>query len=255
MRQYIAIFQKEWLESRRTYKLYLLLIFFLVSGMMSPLIAKLTPDIMTSFLPKGTLVSLPNPSALDSWAQFFKNITQTGLPLLILIYSGIVTTDLNKGTLVNLLTKGLSRPVVLLAKYSLLVLSWTINLALSSLMTWGYTAYLFPNIALSHLFFSLFCLWLFGLLLLALLLFSSVLIPNGYGHLALLGGTLILAFILNVIPKIEEKSPLRLVTSNLAIIQGKLSPSDLNNVIFISLILTIIFISGAIFFFRRHQIS
>lgn len=70
--------------------------------MMSPLAAKLLPQILAS---EGISITLPDPSAIDSWSQFFKNISQMGLIVTVILFSGVLGTELSKGTLINMLTK------------------------------------------------------------------------------------------------------------------------------------------------------
>ena len=112
---------------------------------MNPLTAKLTPDLLAKFLPEGMIIELPVPSSLDSWAQFFKNVTQMGLIVVLLVFSGILANEITQGTLINLLTKGLSREAVITAKYAAMLALWSMGVLVSSLVTWGYTVYLFPD--------------------------------------------------------------------------------------------------------------
>src|SRR5690554_2518719 len=126
MRHYIAFLKKEMLESIRTYKLFIMVIVFSLFGVMNPLAAKLTPYLIETLIPEGNMINIPEPTALDSWAQFFKNINQMGLIVTLLIFSGILVNELSKGTLINMLTKGLSRKAVILSKYSSMVIIWTL---------------------------------------------------------------------------------------------------------------------------------
>ncbi|WP_222860725.1 hypothetical protein [Paenibacillus antibioticophila] len=90
-------------------------VFFIV-GMLSPLTAKLMPELLSSFLPEGMTLTIAEPTALDAWIQFFKNTSQMGLILIVILFSGILGTELTRGTLINMLTKGLSRHAVILSK-------------------------------------------------------------------------------------------------------------------------------------------
>ena len=47
MRGYLAFVKKELLEQVRTYKLLILLLVFFIFGMLSPLMAKLMPEILS----------------------------------------------------------------------------------------------------------------------------------------------------------------------------------------------------------------
>lgn len=70
--------RKELLEGIRNYKMIILITIFLILGIMNPLFAKLTPELLSSLADESISISVPDPTALDSWTQFFKNITQMG---------------------------------------------------------------------------------------------------------------------------------------------------------------------------------
>ena len=105
MRAYLAFTKKELFEFTKTYKLLLIVTVFLIFGFMNPVVAKFTPDLMESLMEEGIKISLPEPTIFDSWTQFFKNITQMGLIVLVIIFSGLISNELSKGTLINMLTK------------------------------------------------------------------------------------------------------------------------------------------------------
>ena len=103
MNHFFVFLKKELLEYARTYKLLILLTVFIIFGITNPLIAKLTPDLLANFMPEGMTVTIPEPTALDSWAQFFKNTQQMGLIVLLLVFSGVLANEISKGTLISLL--------------------------------------------------------------------------------------------------------------------------------------------------------
>ena len=175
MKNYLAFFRKELLEYTRTYKLFIMLIVFCILGITNPLMAKLLPELINSMLTQGMTITLAEPTALDAWNQFFKNTTQMGLIVLVVIFSGILSSELTKGTIINMLTKGLSRTTVILSKYSAMILVWTVSLLSSFLLTWVYSSYLFPNDSTSNLLPSVLLLWLFGLFLLGFITLAGTL--------------------------------------------------------------------------------
>lgn len=117
MKSFSAFFKKECMELTRTYKLFLMGILFFILGVMNPLTARYTPELIENFMPEGMEILLPEPSAADSWMQFFKNVPMMGLIILVLVFSGMMAQELSKGTLLNILTKGMPRPTVLLSKF------------------------------------------------------------------------------------------------------------------------------------------
>jgi ABC-2 type transport system permease protein len=71
MRSYIAFTKKELLEQLRTYKCLIILSVFFILGMMSPLFAKLMPDIIGGMEIEGIQITIPEPTAVDAYTQFF----------------------------------------------------------------------------------------------------------------------------------------------------------------------------------------
>jgi len=57
---------------------------FIIFGITNPLIAKLMPEIVGSLVTDGVVITLPEPTAYDAWAQFFKNATQMGLFVMVI---------------------------------------------------------------------------------------------------------------------------------------------------------------------------
>ncbi len=114
-----AFLKKEWMEWLRTGRLMVLLMVFVLLGIMSPALAKLTPWLMEtlsdSMAGTGIVTTEITVDAMVSWAQFYKNIPM-GLVIFVLLCSGSFTGEYQKGTLVPVVTKGLSRRSILGAK-------------------------------------------------------------------------------------------------------------------------------------------
>jgi ABC-2 type transport system permease protein len=254
MRNYFAFLKKEWLESARTYKLLIMLIVFFIFGLLSPLTAKLLPEIMSSVMTDGIIINLPEPAAIDSWTQFFKNISQMGLFVIVILFSGILSTELSKGTLVNMLTKGLSRSTVILSKFSSMATLWTISYILAFIVALGYTVYLFPDDAISNLLFSVFCLWLFGIFLLASLMFASTLVKSNYGCLLITGALLVVLIIFNMIPGLQKFNPLSLATNNIALLTNEAEIYQLLFAVVISITCSLLLIMASVIVFRKRQL-
>ena len=254
MRNYLAFLKKELLESARTYKLLIILIVFFVFGILSPLTAKLLPDIMSSVMTDGIIINLPEPAAIDSWMQFFKNISQMGLFVTVILFSGILSTELSKGTLVNMLTKGLSRSTVILSKFTSMATLWTISYILAFVVALGYTVYLFPNDTMSNLLFSVFCLWLFGIFLLAVLMFASTLVKSNYGCLLITGAFLVVLLIFNMFPGLQNFNPLSLATNNIALLTNDAEVSKLSFAVAIAIVCSLLLIMASVMVFRKRQL-
>ena len=176
MKSLIAFIKKEIVEQLRCGRLIILGMMFVVLGIMNPAVAKLTPwllEVMADSLAEsGMSVTSVTVSAMDSWVQFFKNMP-LGLIAFVLLQSSIFTKEYSSGTLVLSLTKGLERFKVVIAKTLLLIVVWTIGFWLCFGITYGYNAYFWDNSVAQNLIFSVVCWWLFGVLVISLIILFS----------------------------------------------------------------------------------
>lgn len=254
MRGYFAFVKKEFRESISTYKAVIMLAVFLFFGMSSPLLAKLLPQLLSGMDLNGMTIQIPKPTALDSYAQLFKNLTQMGLLVFLLVFCGILSKELTKGTLTLLLTKGLSRDAVILSKFTVTTILWSVSLVLASLTAYGYTVYLFPEGKISHLPFSVLCLWMFGVLLLALIFLSSALIPGSFGGIILPAVIIFVLLFLNLFPKFEKWNPITLASQNVALLSGSEKVSELIPLVWITFGTAAVILVLALAVFRKVRI-
>lgn len=254
MRAYFTFIQKELMESLRTYKLLIMLAVFLLFGMLGPLTAKLTPKLLEALATDGIKIIVPEPTALDSWAQFFKNISQMGFIILAILFSGMMASEFIHGTLTNILTKGLPRSTVILSKFTMASAVWTISYLLCFGVSYAYTAYFWSTDRIANLLYSVICLWLFGILLLAVIMLGGVLFKNSYGCLLFAAGFTAILFLLNIVPGFQKYNPVALVSNNMSLLTGGILPKDLTASLAISILLVIICIASAISVFNKKQI-
>lgn len=251
MRAYLAFTKKEFTENLRTYKLLIMGAVFLLFGMMNPVLAKFTPEIINA---AGLNIDIPTPIALDSWAQFFKNAGQMGLLVLIIVFCGIMASEFSRGTLVNILTKGLKRSTVILAKFTMATVIWTLSYLLCYVVTYCYTAYFWSMDGMNHIFLSFFSLWLYGLLLIVLLILGGVLFKNIFGSLLLTGGTVIVMSLINISPKLQKYNPITLSSDNMSLLSAQKAVSDFMPALMICAALIVVLMMISITVFNKKQI-
>ncbi len=253
MREYIAFVKKEILEQLRTYKMLILISVFFLLGMMSPLIAKIMPDILSGMKIEGMTIQIPDPTKIDAYSQFFKNFNQMGLLVLLLVFGGILSNELIKGTLVNVLAKGLSRATVILSKFTSAVILWTVGYVIAVLTTYGYTYYLFGNATEPNLIFSLFCLWMFGCFLISIILLSGTLTSGTFGGLIVTAVILVILLMISIVPNAWKYNPMTLASKNLDLLKETVKVSEFYPVLIITAVLTIASLYIAISLFRRKK--
>ncbi|MBQ0139915.1 MAG: hypothetical protein KBT36_11495 [Kurthia sp.] len=249
-----ALLKKEWMEFTRNYKLLIMSCIFLFFGFSSPLMAKFMPDILTNFLPKEVAESFPAPTAFDSWAQYFKNISQMGLFVNVLVFGSILSNERQSGTLIIFLTKGLKRPHVIYVKSIFSMAMWTIFYILAFVITYVYTAIYFDTSVISQLFLSVFLLWLFGIFILSVTILGNVLFQSYFSTLLFTAAIVVVLFIISIFPKLEKISIIRLANENNAILHGQFQLSDYSYPIALTILCCLIFHLIAVRLFNRKEI-
>jgi len=256
MKQFIAFTKKEFMELSRTGKMFLLTILFILFGIMNPAVAKLTPWLMKtmsrSLSDTGLAIAEIRVDAMSSWAQFYKNIP-IALIVFLLMFSGILTAEYQKGTLVNMVTKGMDRRKILASKLTVMMLLWTGGYWICYGITYIYNAWFWDNRIASHLFFSAFCFYLIGVWMISLLLFWSALFYNNSAVLLMTGGSFFLVYFIGFIQKVKKFLPVKLLDSaDLLAGTGKIS--EYLYAAFILVILIIGNIAAAAVWFNKKNL-
>lgn len=252
----IAFMKKEWMENVRTGRIWILLIFFGLFGVMNPAIAKLTPWMMEVFsdslMSQGLVLTEVQVSAADSWMQFYKNIPMA-LLVVVLIYSQTFTGEYQTGTLIPVITKGLSRRKIVLAKLSVLMTVWTICFFMCYGITCAYNAYFWDNSVVEHPLFAAFCYWLFGIWVLALLILFSASMTSNVQVLLGTGAVVLGIYLLGLIPKLGKFVPTKLM-GGVQILQGAAKQADCYVSIGISCVTIIFWIVAAVMSFDHRKL-
>lgn len=255
MKQTILFTGKELKELWKTYKFLILWAVLLLFGMLSPLFAKLTPELFSQIdLGLGAPLQLPDATFLDAYVQFFKNMTQICLIVLVLVLSGTIPHELKSGTAVLMLSKGLSRSSFILSKYTAALLCWAAGYALSAAVCFGYTQFLFPEQSPKSLGMALFALWLFGAFLLACVAFGGVLFSQAYAGALLTGGAVVVCYLAGLIPGVKRFSPTFLASCNLELISGARAAQEILPALLVTAALCIMLLAGSILTFRKKQL-
>lgn len=232
----IAFIKKELLEAIRTHKLLIMFIVFIFIGIMSPLTAKLTPKILE--MAGLSSIEIGDPTAFDSFAQFFKNCSQIGIMVLVILNYSTLSKELASNTLVNTLTKGIKRSSIIISKFIVATLIWTLCYLTSFIITYLYTMYYFDTSILSNLFLAITALWLFGVLLISIILLGSVLFKGTSGPLLYTFISYIVLILFSLLPNTDKYNPITL-TSSINLLNNTLEPS----IIYTSMIITVMLIA------------
>lgn len=256
MKQLTAFTKKELMELSRTGKLLILFLLFVLFGIMNPAIAKITPWLMDtmseSLAESGFAITEVEIDALTSWTQFYKNVP-IALIIFLLLCSGILVSEYQKGTLINMITKGLHRWKIIASKALIMITLWTLGYWLCYGITYGYNAWFWDNDIASHLAFSAFCLYILGIWLISLILLMSVLLRTSPAVLAASGGIFLTIYFAGFFPAVKECLPGQLLESS-SLLTGLNTLSEYRSAIWIAVVLSILDIGVAVICFNRKSL-
>ncbi|MBI4768886.1 MAG: ABC transporter permease subunit [Chloroflexi bacterium] len=208
-----ALLKKELREQWRTYRFLVVTAVLMLFGLLSPLLARYTPELLKSMpgLPPELGEIIPAATVGDAVGQYLKNTVQFGVILALLIPMSAVAGEKERGTAAMLLSKPVSRETFLLAKFAALGLTFLAGMALGGLGGYYYTGILFEWLppdrfaALSGL------LLLYLLVYLALTLFASALARTQAAAAGIAFGLYLLMGLAGVIPQLARILPGKLV--------------------------------------------
>ncbi len=256
MRGFSAFFRKEWLEQLRKGRIWIYGGIFFAFGILSPMLAKMIPMLYElfsdDFAELGLQIGEIRVSAMDSWIQFVGNIP-TGLLVMVILFSGAYTGEYSKGTLIPLLTKGLSRRAVVLVKLLVISIMWTAGLLMCFGITFTINAVFWDNSVVDHLLFACFGWWLYGMFFLCAVSFLSALFRSMFQVLLGAGAIYVVLLILNFFPKIAKYIPNKLKESA-TLYTGAQGPADYAAAAIITIVVSAVFVLFAVKLTDRKQL-
>ena len=253
----VAMLGKEWIEYIRTYKLFLLIMVFVLFAIMSPAAAYYMADILKSAGINSAALSDPmlqNPTYLASFQQFFKNVGQMGLLVLAIVFAGVTANDISKQTIVPLLAKGLKRDAAIYGKLCTAFLVWGLVYAVCVAVMLAYTAYYFDMQNMEGVAISLLGIFEFGLLLIVLLGLGGVMYKSQVGALVAVGVFILLLTLLSVFtPQLEYINPITMISQGYGVVAGTYDVGDFITSMWVGLGLVFIGCVATVFSFRKVQ--
>lgn len=240
--------QKEFIEINRNYKFIIILIAFAMIGFSNPILAKLTPEIIAA---TGFEITIPEPTLIDSWLQFYKNIP-TLLILFIILFSSTLSNEISSNSLINMLTRGLPRHDILLSKFTVITSVWIVVYYLSFTITYFYSPLLLEG-NLDNLWIASVFPMLFGVFMIALIILGGVITKRTIGSLLLPFAVYAISSLLSIFQSLHDYMPTNLMSS-LQILTGELTARDFLSCSLITIGLTIITIVSAVVIFNKQSL-
>lgn len=256
MKQLAAFTKKEFMEIIRTGRAYILLIIFVIFGIMNPAFAKMTPwlfEMLSDSLKKqGITIGNIAVTAMTSWEQYYKNMSMEFI-VFVVMFCGILTSEYQKGTLINMLTKGLPRWKVIISKIAAILISWSLCYWMCFGITYAYNAYFWDNSIAKHIAFAATGSYLFGIWLISLIMLCSAFLSSSSAVLLTTGGIYAVTYMLSMIPDVADYLPTKL-TSGMALLTGTAGIQDFTSAIIITTVLIVLNGIATVSGFNRKRI-
>lgn len=133
MTGYASFLGKELREIVRTWRVFVVPLVLMFTAVSSPLLAKATPYLVQSVA--GLDLSLPEPTYVDAYAQWTKNLGQLALLVVIVSYAGAIASERTSGTAAFVLSKQLTPAAFVTAKMTAAALLVTVATVVSGVVT------------------------------------------------------------------------------------------------------------------------
>lgn len=214
-----VLIKKELRELLRTHKFTVVLVAFAAFGLLSPLTAKMLPELLQAMAGE-VVIQLPAPTALMAVDQYLKNLTQMGLLVVVLTAMGAVAGERERGTAAMILCKPVSRAAFVASKFIAYAAVLTAGLALAALACYYYVAVLFERVdawsfIATNALLGLYLLVLLSLTLLASAIFRSTLAAGGLAFALAMAVS-----IAGILPNLDRYSPASLIDWGRALVAG-----------------------------------
>ena len=254
LRGFGAFLRKELLETRKTWRLWVLPGLLVFIGLSTPILAALTPTLlkMTAGRQPGVVVKFPEPTSLDAYAQFMGNLAQLALLVIIITGAAAVASERRGGTAVLVLTKPLSRTSFVWAKVIANLVIVLVATAIGAALCVLVTLALFDS---AHIvvFLESVAVWLvLAAMFVCLMVWLSALLDKQAAAAGAGIAVYVALFVLTGFPLLKERSPAGILAASDALLKGK--DVSLLQPIVATLVLAVVFVLLAAWSFRRKEL-
>lgn len=166
----------------------------------------------------------------------------------------MLSSEYSKGILVIMLTRGLSRPAVILSKLTAALTIMTVCFWMSFGVTYGYTVYFWSDSDLPHVLFAGFALWVEGIMYISITMLGCVLFRQMFTSVLFLLAVTVSITLLGMLKSLERFSPMILSNKNVDLLSGAASLSDFAVPMAVTLVISAACILGAAGMLNKKQV-
>src|SRR5487761_1907934 len=236
LRGYPILLAKELREAWRTSRLPVTLLVFFILGMISPLTAHYTPELLKSLSGSGVQVVAATPTLKDAIAQFVKNVGGNGFLIAIVLAMGSVAREKERGTAAFVLTKPVSR----------------LSFLAATLTAYAYTVYFFGATSLWAFAEMALLIWLALTVFMALTFLASALVHSTVAAASLGFAAWLILTLIGISPQMLPNTPNGLFGPAQALALGA-TPAHLTQAILAACALIVAALALAYYAFSREE--
>ncbi|CAI9396768.1 ABC transporter permease [Niallia sp. Sow4_A1] len=256
MKNFLTLFQKEMLESKRNGKWIWLPVVMMILGVSQPISTYYMPQIIEKAgnLPVGAKIEFPVPTGAEVLAATLSQYGTIGTLLFVLATMGIISHERQNNVLTLIMARPVSAFQYIASKWSSQVIIALSSLFLSYVLTWYYTNLLFSPVPWIDVLtsFLIYSLWI--IFILTFTIWIATLLRNT-GGIAGVSLTFLaaLSLLTGLITKYMKWSPATLRNGATSILMHNQSNDIFLLPIFTTILSSIILLALAVFTFRRLE--
>ncbi|MDI6816913.1 MAG: ABC transporter permease subunit [Actinomycetota bacterium] len=251
-----VLLKKDLMEQTRSKKVIILAAIFTFLAVVSPISAKLLPELAKSLSGQsGIVITVPEATFINSVEQFVKNTSQLVIFVLIFVVAGAISDEKTRKTLELVLVKPVSRTSFVLSKFAAYFLTISLGFFASALVCYFYTVSIFESFSLVNFIMVAALTLIYVLLVIAATIFMSTIAKSAAvaGVVGLLS-SFVFSSILGLFSATADYSPGYILAHYPELIlkgwDAKFIPPAA-----LSIALIAVFIVGAVVVFRGQEIE
>ena len=254
MNNFTILFQKEWRENVRNFKILWIPLVFLLFGITEPLMNYYLPQILGAVgnMPEGMIFQLPEFTPEQIVMSTISQYQFIGLLVVILGFAGIIARERMNGTATLLYVRPISYFSYVFSKFAIMSILVICSVILGLLANLYYTYILFGTVDTGAFFGFLgtYIVWL--LFVISIVLFSSAVFPTGIASAVSLLLVLVVQLIDSLLGAYWTISPWKLPMYAGQVLNGSTNISPFVWSLSITLLALTVFLAGTVYFSKRN---
>lgn len=254
MNNFSTLFQKEWRENTRNFKILWIPIFFILFGITEPLTNYYLPQILNAVgnLPDSAVIQLPTLTPEQIVMSTVNQYQIIGMLVVTLAFAGIIARERKNGTATFLYVRPIAYSSYVFSKLAIIALLVIGSVILGLLVNVYYTNILFGSVDATKFigFLGTYIVWI--LFVISIVLFTSAAFSTGIASAVSLFLVLIVQLIDGLLGTYWTISPWKLPMYAGIILSGEVEKTPYVWSMVITICLIVILIIGAIYVAKKN---